>query len=451
MVSIWKEVLCLGRNMDPKTGRWFEITPRKVADAHKNLQKMKSRGVPVPATWEHQDIEAEDAPLDADGIAEWKRNYARYTFGHISDSRINDRGNLDMLHDVRDDEDAHRLLKVKFVSPKIYPSYSDSGGGIYNGTTVAHVAATPTPVQHAQRPWELSDSQAIYMSYIPPDGDDPIQDRREEDEFETADTEDACPTYLEAFTDWLDGFALSATETEEGVTVAEEKAPPKKDSDSDDEGGGGMGGEIKALIKALKAKGMNISDKVSSLKELTIAVESNGGGDAAPMDETPAEEPPAEPENPDESGGTTAGGGPPMMMSTLDKNPARKKLALTEATKERKLMVDRVEAAFKTGRISRPERRALLRTPADTSIAMSFTATGDIAGKGWPEYLTKLDEIEKRPANSVLNPTGETAKGGLNLSTVDKPENAVRKEMTPERQNEVVDFIMGVTTPQAKK
>ena len=34
---------------------------------------MLSRGVPVPACWDHQDIEAGDAPADADAQAEWKR------------------------------------------------------------------------------------------------------------------------------------------------------------------------------------------------------------------------------------------------------------------------------------------------------------------------------------------------------------------------------------------
>lgn len=157
---MWKEALLVGRQRDAR-GNWFTISPRDVQDAHANVQKMRRRGVPVPAVWEHVNVEAGDPD-------EWKARYAKYTFGHVTDSRINDRGALELFHDVPDPKDREQLLKTKFCSPKIYRGYSDSRGGEYHGTTISHNSATPSPLQYWQQPWQLSRDDALFLSYVPP-------------------------------------------------------------------------------------------------------------------------------------------------------------------------------------------------------------------------------------------------------------------------------------------
>lgn len=387
-MDIWKEVLCLGEQMDPKTGRWFKITPRRIADAHKNCRRMLSRGVPLPAVWEHQDIEAADAPPGADAIAEWKRAYARYTFAFIGNSRINDRGNLELRHDGVSERDAEQLERVRSVSPKIYNGYLDSKGGEYEGTTVAHVAATPTPVQYWQKPWQLSDSTALYLSYAPPDG---APDGAE------------CPDYdsgVGAVADWFESLDLSATDADD---PGEETTVP---DDSDKKGeapkGDGKTGDLKMVMDAIKAAfpGAKISDKVSNWSELCIALESQSG-------EPDADEP-AEEVAPDEE--TAGAGGPPMVMSTLDKNPTRKRQAQAWARDERKDALARIDAAFKgDGRAARdPQTAKRLRRRVESfdSVELSFTADGEPDTPRWKALAADIAAYEASAPTVALKADG---------------------------------------------
>jgi hypothetical protein len=89
MHRIWKEVLLPCPRQFDAHGREFAITPQDIRQAHKNAKLMLSRGVPIPVTFEHVNVEAGDPD-------EWKANFAKYTVGHIGDSRINVRGALEM-------------------------------------------------------------------------------------------------------------------------------------------------------------------------------------------------------------------------------------------------------------------------------------------------------------------------------------------------------------------
>ena len=337
--------------------------------------------------WEHQDIEAADAPPDADAVAEWKRAYARYTFAFIGDSRINDSGNLELRHDNVAERDAEQLKRVRSVSPKIYDGYCDSRGGEYEGTTVAHVAATPTPVQYWQKPWELSDSDALYLSYAPPEKPVP------------------CPPYSDSFEALLDdldaGLELSTTDApDEGEPVADEKDDKPK--------GDGEGGDFAALVKALKAKGISISDRVKDMAGLIIAIESNGGASEAPVEDD------LDNGNPDDDVTTTpAGGAPPMMMSTFDTDPKKRKQAEQYAADERKEASDRIAAALESGRLTPPEARKLRRQAE--GFELSFT-DGEQTGEKWKALLKAVADAEAKPAHSAWRPTGATS-----LSTTQVP------------------------------
>lgn len=327
-MRIWKEVLLPGRQRDA-AGNWFSFTRRDVHAARKNIAKMLSRKVPVPCVWEHLDVEAGDPE-------EWRARYARHTFAHVAGHRINARGALELLHDVPDPKDVEQLLKTRFVSPKVYPSgYSDSRGGEYAGATIAHVAATPTPVQFWQRPFQLSRAGALFLSYSP-----------------------------------------------EGRTVAEETKKP------DGEGGGG---DLAALIAALRETGMNIPDEVQDIKCLIIAVKASGGaggGDDLDLDEEMPEpdgdEPPPDPNRAGMTGTEAAPPGP-MMMSATQAAP------LVGPT--RRDLVNRAEKLFRTGRVTKPVAAKLIREAQ--ACEMSFTRAGELAGNRVADKIAAYEELPK--------------------------------------------------------
>jgi hypothetical protein len=375
---IWKEVLCRGRQCDAR-GYWFEIGARDIRDGLRNAKLMLSRGVPVPGVWEHQDIEASHIPLDdAQKLAEWKRRYAKYTFGHVAGARVNDRGNLDLGFRVPDPADRKQLAKSKFVSPKLYPSYSDSRGGRYAGTTVAHVAATPTPVQFWQRPFavELSRTNTLYLSFTPGASD-----------------------------------MADENETEEG----------------------GGKGEMGALIEALRGAGMNIPDEVKDIAGLIIAVKASGAvepdGDEFDMDEGAGAG-----AGDDGMGETQAAGGAPLMMSMTHADPNVRSQVLAWSGPEKKLLKQRVKALFNTGRIDATKGRQLVRQI--DSVSLSFTADAEAVS---PVHK-QIADLEKKPERSAwsrkpgksgaldLSATREVGRPNLNPTAAGEPDPAVIKQ-----------------------
>lgn len=419
---VWKEVLCLGRHYDPRAGEWYEFRPAHIKRAHRNFQKMRSRGVPLPACWEHQEgIEAGEMPPDADALAEWKRRYARYTFAHALDSRLNERGNLDMLLDVADPTDVPRLEAVKFVSPKVYQAgYWDTKGGEYDGTTIAHVAATPTPVQFWQKPFSvnLSAAEALYLSFAPPDAPSNPPEK-------PAPRPGYAESHEWSFDAWLDevgrgaeAVELSTTEhPREGDAVADEK---DKGGEKKPEGGEKGGGKktIADVIKALRDYGLNIPEEVEDEAGVIIAIKANGPK-AAEAEPEPEPEP-----APDESG-TESAGGPPMLMSTLDKNDSRRKRAVELARPERKDAADRVKALFEAGKIDGPTQRKMLRQAE--SFELSFTADFEPAGSKWTKLLSEIGTAEKSEPKFR-----KKSDGSLDLSTtaVDAPPQLLGKGTT---------------------
>ena len=361
-MRIWKEVLLPGRQRDA-AGNWFSFSRRDVHAARKNIAKMLSRKVPVPCVWEHLNVEAGDPE-------EWRARYAKHTFAHVAGHRINARGGLELLHDVPDPKDVDQLLKTRFVSPKVYPQgYSDSRGGEYRGATIAHVAATPTPVQYWQQPFRLSRTDALFLSYQP-----------------------------------------------EGRTVAEETKKPA--------GEGGADGDFKALLDALRETGMTIPDEVTDVKGLIIAVKASGGAGVAEPD-LDLDDEDAEAETPTDDAcdgnregltGTEAAPPGPMMMSATQAAPL---IAPT-----RRDLVNRAEKLFRTGRITKPVAVKLIREAQ--ACEMSFTRAGDLAGN---RVADKIAAYEELPKFSAWRPKAGSAKH-IDLSDtrgVDAPDQITGK------------------------
>lgn len=441
MIRLWKESLLPGTMVDPRSKRRFTITEEDVKAAKRNIKRMLHKGLTLPLVWEHQDVEEADPE-------EWKANYARNTFGRAGGARLSttedvDRGiasypgTLLVRHDVFDEKDAAQLKKTGRVSPKIYRGYLDSTGEEYEGVTVAHIASTPTAVQFWQKPFEMSESDAVYLSYTPPSEDD------------------SCPPYTETFSEWLDridAVILSATaDPDEDEPVAEEDMTKKK---ADGDTGGNA--DLKAIIKALKEKfGAKISDKVSNWSELLIAIESNmgGGGDGMDMEVEVEETEVEEETNPDEDMTAAADaattGGAPMIMSTTDRDPKKRSRAQKEAKPERDDAVARVNSLLKTGRIDAVKSRALLRRVGQ--VEMSFSATGEAGGKRWLATLAEIATLEKAKPNSAwqASGSGKPNRSAIDLSTTEADRPKEVGTMSAERSAEVTKFILGEIPIQA--
>ena len=160
---LWKETLCRGRFRYPRTGAWHEVTQRDTREARDNLRAVVRKGRVVPATWEHGEMELSSPE-------EWRRNYARECFGKVVDAKLataedvrrgiaSKVGNLLTCIECHTEDDARRLKRGGYVSPKVVRGYEDTDGANYTGTFICHVGATPTPVQWTQRPFELSSTR----------------------------------------------------------------------------------------------------------------------------------------------------------------------------------------------------------------------------------------------------------------------------------------------------
>ena len=340
-IEVWKDVLYPGRQRD-RWGKWFTYTRRDTAAALHNCEKMIRRGWRIPCVWEHQpDAEPQHLSANADRLA----NYARNTFGEITGAKLDAKGVLWLRHRVEDPKDAAQLLKTKFVSPKVYPSYSDSRRGEYHGATIGHVAATPTPVQFWQQPFELSRTKALYLSYSP-------------------------------------GGGIMADENK-------------------DETGGTGGGDLKRILAALKSLGINPGDP-STTAELCIGLEAiaahQGGGnddeDEIDLDDDDLDNDPDQTADAPAPG--TGMGGPPMMMSATRAEPYVKMT--------RRDLESRVKKLLKTGRIDRPTAIKLIQETQ--SVSLSFTRSGEMVSN---KLVSRIDAYEELPAGQKWKPRSLSA------------------------------------------
>lgn len=360
-VRVWKDVLYTGRQQTP-AGLWFTITQQNTQAAARNCKRMIGRGVRVPCVWEHQ---PGANPIEL-SQSEYLTNRVKGCFGEIRDARVDPKtGVLWMEHEVYDPADADLLREKRLqVSPKLFRGFSDSKGGNYRGTTVAHVAATTNPVQFWQRPFELSQGDALLLSY---------------------------------------GDPKMAKDKEDAVAEPVVEAPPVEETGADDADLGDVdAGEndvkgIQAVINALRETGMNIPEEVSDWQHLVIAIKAGGqkGGDQDGLNAT--------------AGGDAtqqAGGGPPMMMS--DARMVERERAISK----KELKAD-VKSAFKTGRCTRDEAKQLLRK-IDT-VELSYFSDGKMLAN---ETAIEVGLLGKRKAWSQWSKTG-TVDGSIELSNTE--------------------------------
>lgn len=420
MIQLWKETLLPGTQRDARSQRAFTITKRDIRAGERNINRMVAKGRRIPLIYEHLDVEECDPE-------EWKANYARNTFGWVGGARLSTAedvaagiasrpGTLLIRHDIHDEKDAQQVRRTGFVSPKIYfDGYTDSQGEQYDGLAVSHVASSPTVCQFWQAPFQLSDADAFYLSYLPPDESDsgnssarPIDTPENKSNSHVPFSGSNSPAEKWTFAAWLASarraagltdsapLDLSATEPPEGAVADDSDKGGKKEP----EGGGNA--DLKAVVGAIKKAfpGAVISDKVTNWSELVIALESNGAG--AP------DEPDAD-DLPSDATATTPGTGPPMMMSTLQKrDPDLAKDVRAELADVRK----RIDKALDEGKVTGLKARQWHRVLNGSGLQLSVTDAGEIKGPRYDEVLKELAEAEgKAPAR----------RDGVALSTTQAP------------------------------
>lgn len=154
MAKVWKQLL------QPATyyaststgGRVpFAVSPADVAAYHGRLKDMLTDRLQVPAAWQHQE---KAVPLTPDEWDVRRAELCKLTCGQTVGARLNPDSTLDVLLDVPDEEEARRVKVIDLVSPGFKRDFVDGRGKKWPGLSIAHVAITPTPVQHDQAPGE---------------------------------------------------------------------------------------------------------------------------------------------------------------------------------------------------------------------------------------------------------------------------------------------------------
>lgn len=311
-IRVWKDVLYPGRQRD-KHGTWFTVSRKSTQAAARNCRAMIGRGIRVPCVWEHQPGADPVEMSTADILA----NRVKHCFGEVTDAKVAPDGVLWLEHEVYEPADADTLKTKRLqVSPRLLPGFRDSKGNTYRGPVVGHVAATPTPVQFWQRPFELSQDNALLLSY----GDDDMakEDKAPKDEIPDAEPKDGAPDEL----------------------------PPETPEDVQG---------FEAVVQALRDSGkFTIPDEVQDWQHLVIAIKAGAldkGDELAP------------------DSGTQPGPSAPLMMS--DSRTLEPKKAQT-----RKDYAADVRLYCSSGRCTPHEARELLRELEATDL--SFWADGNL-------------------------------------------------------------------------
>jgi hypothetical protein len=155
---------------------------------------------------------------------------------------------------------------------------------------------------------------------------------------------------------------------------------------------------------------MNIPDEVVDETGLVIAIKASGGAggndDLGGMDDGLGSG-----ASGGNSGDVGGAGAPPMLMSTTDPDPATRRQAINWARQEKTDLKGRIKTAFESGRLDRPEARALLRRVE--SVEMSFHRE---TGEAVHPLAAKLKEVETRPEWSKWRKDGKRQGEATELS-----------------------------------
>lgn len=302
MPTFTKDVLYPGtyRLLD---GRRVSYTRADVKHLTQRLKDMTAAGLQVPVAWEHQDG-AKPSPAAA----------AKGNLGFALDAEETADGYLTAKLDIPADDDAKRLPSVRFVSPEIVNDFVDGSGRKWPGASITHIAVTPRPVQHRQKPF-----QPVRMSQ--------------------------------------NTVRLSLGDYQ----MADEKEPEEKEGEGEGEGGGD---KLKKALEALTKIDLMLGDDTTLetlLDRLTVAIETKLAHEGLSDDDK--EEPAADAAS-------------PVMMSLMSEvlDGKREKLKtrikdLFKTGRINKPLRDKLTAELNTAKLSLGKDGKVVETPLAARVA----------------------------------------------------------------------------------
>jgi len=160
-------------------GRKVTYSLADVRHLGQRAKAMISAGLQIPVAWEHQD----DAVPQSE--AERRANRARFNLGHATDAGVSPEGYLTARVEVPVADDAKRLPAVGFVSPEIRRDWIDGSGKLWPGLSITHLAVTPRPVQHKQKPFKPVKMSLDVVRLSLADvrlGDNPVDEEKDDDD-----------------------------------------------------------------------------------------------------------------------------------------------------------------------------------------------------------------------------------------------------------------------------
>lgn len=177
MAAFVKDVLYPGEYSVPdgEGGRKkVRYTRQDVQHLAARMKEMLDAGLSIPLAAEHQE---RAKPLTkAERQAEWVK---KLTMGWAESAELAPEGFLTTKVEVPVDDDAKRLPAARFVSPEIVNDFIDGDGRKWPGPSITHLAVTPRPVQHHQRPFQPVRMSVIRLSLADYQGE-PMAEERDE-------------------------------------------------------------------------------------------------------------------------------------------------------------------------------------------------------------------------------------------------------------------------------
>ena len=160
MPTFLKDVLYPG-TYRLQDGRKVTYSRGDVTHLNRRAKDMLADGLQIPFAWEHQDGAKPMTPAER---AKQTADKARLNLGFLAESEEVPEGFLQHKLDVPNEDDAKRLPSVRFVSPEIVKDFVDGNGKLWPGLSITHLAATPRPVQHKQKPFQPVRMSCVRLS-----------------------------------------------------------------------------------------------------------------------------------------------------------------------------------------------------------------------------------------------------------------------------------------------
>lgn len=374
MASVWKDILYPGRWHLPD-GRTFDCSASDLTHFTGRMRDMMQAGLSIPLSWEHQ---ASVKPGNAD---EARAERTKLTLGHTKQAR-SDAGFLETELEVPDAADAKKLPAVRFVSPYIEWDFVDGTGKKWEGPSITHIAVTPRPIQHTQRPFAMSHTGAGSRNLTQPICMVDHAGARNSYPIALSLSDYKGPSMPDDVMDDDETPNPKATKTGDDDTEGEGGTPPPADDQAGDVA------EVVDLLaqhKIILGDGVTMENFFDRLKAaLHTKAAHDGTGEGGPN-------------NPETQAQATEVA---MSHGTPDFNAMKARAERAEAKlikAEHASLLSRIKNLSQTGRIAKTLHDSLLKQA--NAVSLSLDSDGAVAGS---PIIYKVEAYEALPANSAF-------------------------------------------------